>query len=102
MSMSDSLSLAELKMEQRAKRTRLLAFLQSFVILGLLVALSWEYSRNIFMQEWVAQNFWPVGFLLNGTLVGVCVGVIAGWTIASYNGRRSREQAILDSLRKIV
>ncbi len=100
--MSDSLSLAELKMEQRAKRTRLLAFLQSFVILGLLVALSWEYSRNIFMQEWVAQNYWPVGLLLNGTLVGLCVGVIMGWTIASYNGRRSREQAILDSLRKIV
>ncbi len=100
--MSDSLSLAQLKAEQLARRTRTLALAQSFLILGLLSWLSVEYSMNTFMQEWLAQNFWPVGFLLNGTLVGVCVGVIAGWTIASYNGRRSREQAILDSLRKIV
>ncbi len=100
--MSDSLSLAALKMEQQAKRTRLLAFLLSFVILGLLVALSLEYSRDIFMQEWISQNFWPVGFLLNGTLVWTMVGALIGWGLASYNGRKSPEQAILDSLRKIV
>ncbi len=100
--MSDSLSLAQLKAEQLARRTRTLALLQFLVILGLLSWLSVEYSRNTFMQEWISQNFWPVGFLLNGTLVGVCVGVFMGWTIASYNGQRSREQAILDSLRKIV
>ena len=100
--MADSLSLAQLRAEQTVRRTRTVALAETLVILGLLSWLSVEYSKNMFMQVWVAENFWPLGFLLNGTLVGVCVGVIAGWAIASYNGRRSREQAILDSLRKIV
>ncbi len=80
----------------------MLALAQSLVILGLLSWLSVEYSRNTFMQEWVVQNFWPAGLLLNGTLVGVVIGLIVGWGLASSQGRRSREQAILDSLKKIV
>ena len=100
--MADSLSLAQLKAGQQAKRTKLLALAESLVILGLLVWLSVEYSRNTFMQEWVALNFWPAQILLNGTLVGMVAGVIIGWGVAAAMGRRSREQAVLDSLRKIV
>ncbi len=100
--MADSLSLAELKAEQMARRTRLVALLQSLVILALLSWLSVEYSRNAFMQEWVAVNFWPAGILLNGTLTGIVVGILIGWSLASYHGRKSREQSILDRLRKIV
>lgn len=100
--MSDSLSLAELKREEMARKTRLLALAESFVIIGLVAWLSVEYSMNSFMQQWVALNFWPLGVLLNGTLVGVGVGLLGGWGVASFLGRRSREQAVLNALKKIV
>ncbi len=100
--MAETLDFARLKAEHSLKRARLVALGESFVILGLLVWLSLEYSDNVYMQEWVGRNFWPAGLLLNGTLVGVMAGILAGWTIASWQGRRSREQRILDSLRKIV
>jgi len=72
------------------------------VILVLLLALSLEYENNLYMQEWVTRNFWPAAWLLNGTLVGLASGLLAGWTLAAWQGRRSREQKILDDLRKIV
>jgi len=75
---------------------------ESFVILVLLLALSLEYENNLYMQQWITRNFWPAAWLLNGTLVGVMSGLLAGWTLATWQGRRSREQKILDDLRKIV
>src|SRR5207244_12658315 len=54
------------------------------------------------MQPWVATHFWPAQWLLNGTLVGAATGLLAGWILATWQGKRSREQKILDDLRKIV
>ena len=80
----------------------MVGMVEAFVILGLISWLSLEYQHNGFMQAWIAQSFWPMGLLLNGTLAGLFVGLLAGWAGASFSGRRSREQAILDSLRKIA
>jgi hypothetical protein len=84
------------------RRTRLAALGESFVILTLLVWLSLEYQNNFYMQQWVTAHFWPAQWLLNGTLVGVTAGLMAGWVLATWQGKRSREQKILDDLRKIV
>jgi len=91
-----------LKAEYIARRAKLLAMAESFVIAGLLLALTLEYEDNVYMRLWVSRNIWPVGYLLNGTLVGLISGLLVGWTLASWQGRRSREQKILDDLRKIV
>jgi len=101
-SMSERLDMQRLKAEYVARRAKLLALGESFVILVLLLALTLEYQRNVYMQQWISQNFWPAAWLLNGTLVGTMAGILVGWTVASWQGRRSREQKILDDLRKIV
>ncbi len=100
--MSEPLDMHRLKAEYMLRRARLAAFGESFVILALLVSLSLEYENNRYMQQWVVANFWPAQWLLNGTLVGVMAGLLAGWVLATWQGKRSREQKILDDLRKIV
>ena len=100
--MSEPVDMHRLKAEYIARRTKLLAMAESFVIAGLLLALTLEYEDNVYMRLWVSQNIWPVGYLLNGTLLGLISGLLVGWTLASWQGRRSREQKILDDLRKIV
>jgi uncharacterized integral membrane protein len=100
--MSERLDMQRLKAEYVARRAKLLALGESFVILVLLVALSFEYQDNVYMQLWISRNFWPASLLLNGTLVGLMLGLLVGWMVASWQGRRSREQKILDDLRKIV
>ncbi len=91
-----------LKAEYLAKRAKRIALGESFVILGLTIALTLQYQNNVYMQLWIERNFWPAGFLLNGTLVGLMAGLLVGWVVASWQARRSREQKILDDLRKIV
>ena len=100
--MSEPVDMHRLKAEYVARRAKLVALGESFVILGLLLALTLEYENNRFMQLWISNNFWPAGLLLNGTLVGLMAGLLVGWTVATWQGRRSREQKILDDLRKIV
>ena len=100
--MSERLDMQRLKAEYNARRAKRLALAESFVILSLLLALTLEYENNRYMQIWISHNFWPAGWLLNGTLVGVIAGLLAGWVLASWQGKRSREQKILDDLRKIV
>lgn len=100
--MSEPLDLHRLKAELVARRAKRIALIESVVILGLLASLTLEYENNAYMQTWISHNFWPLGLLLNGTFVGLIAGLLGGWTIASYQGRRSREQKILDDLRKIV
>ncbi len=100
--MQESLDLRQLKAEQTLKRVSLLALGEAFAILGLVVSLSVEYAANPFMREWLASNIWPLAFLFNGTLAGVIGGLLAGWAFATFRGRRSREQAVLNSLRKIA
>jgi len=100
--MSETLDMHRLKAEHMLRRVRLAALGESFVILTLLVWLSLEYQNNFYMQQWLAAHFWPAQLLLNGTLVGVATGLLAGWILATWQGKRSREQKILDDLRKIV
>ncbi len=100
--MSERLDMQRLKAEYVAKRAKRIALGESFVILALTIALSLQYENNVYMQLWIARNFWPASFLLNGTLVGLMAGLLVGWVVASWQARRSREQKILDDLRKIV
>jgi len=100
--MSETLDMHRLKAEHMLRRARLAALGESFVILTLLVWLSLEYQNNFYMQQWLSAHFWPAQWLLNGTLVGVVTGLLAGWILATWQGKRSREQKILDDLRKIV
>jgi len=50
----------------------------------------------------IRDSFWPAGVLLNGTLVGLVGGVLIGWIVVFYQGKRSREQMILDQLKKMA
>lgn len=100
--MSETLDMHRLKAEHMLRRARLAALGESFVILTLLVWLSLEYEHNLYMQQWMLTHFWPAQWLLNGTLVGLGSGLLAGWVLATWQGKRSREQKILDDLRKIV
>ena len=98
--LSDRLDLEQLKQKEFAKRTRQLIWLESSVILGLLVWVSLEYENNPFLQSWEKTNIGPVSFLLNGTLAGLYAGTMLGFIVARYSERRTEEEKILKSLRK--
>src|SRR5260370_30466458 len=100
--MSETLDLHRLKAEHMLKRARLAALGESFVILTLLVWLRLEYQNNFYMQEWVAAHFWPAQWLLNGTLVVVAGGLMAGLKLGTWQGKLSWGQKILDGVWKIV
>ena len=63
---------------QRVDTTLLIAFAQFVVIVLLLSGVSAEYQSNKNMQDWISQNAWPVGYLLNGYLASTLVGVAIG------------------------
>lgn len=63
---------------RRVDATLLIAFAQFVVIVLLLSGVSAEYQSNRYMQDWIAQNAWPVGYLLNGYLASTLVGVAIG------------------------
>jgi hypothetical protein len=98
--MDDLLDRDRLKQEQLVKRTRWLVWVESLVILGLLIWLSLEYDNNLFLQAWAKANFGPVSFLLNGTLAGLYAGTLLGYAVAKYTGNRTEEEKILESLKK--
>ena len=98
--MSERLDVDRLKQERVEKRTRWLVWVESLVILGLLIWVSLEYENNLFLQSWAKSNFGPVSFLLNGTLAGLYAGGLLGYSVAKYAGRRSEEETILESLKK--
>ncbi len=56
---------------------------QYFAIIGLLTAISAEYSSNTFMQQWISENAFPLGYLLNGFLGPILLTVLGlaylGW-----------------------
>jgi len=58
--------------------TLLIAFSQFVIIVLLLSGVSAEYQSNKYMQDWITQNVWPVGYLLNGYLASTLVGVAIG------------------------
>src|SRR5947209_19082543 len=97
--MSDRLDLEQLKRKEFAKRTRWLVWVESSVILGLLVWVSLEYQNNLFLESWAKTNIGPVSFLLNGTLAGLYAGALLGYTIAKYAEKKTEDEKILESLR---
>src|SRR3989449_5469140 len=98
--MGDSLDMDRLKQEQAVKRTRLLVWAESLVILGLLVWVSLEYENNLFLQSWAKANIGPVSFLLNGTLAGLYAGTMLGYLLSKYLGKKTEDEKIVESLRK--
>ena len=94
------MDLDRLKEEQLVKRTRWLVWAESLIILGLLVWVSVEYESNLFLESWARANIGPISLLLNGTLAGIYAGLLAGYAVAKYAGKRSEEEKILESLRK--
>ena len=66
------------KRTRRVDSTVLIAFAQFVIIVLLLSGVSADYQSNMYMQEWIAQNAWPVGYLLNGYLASTLVGVAIG------------------------
>src|SRR5713226_2284117 len=98
--MGERLDMDRLKHEQIVKRTRWLVWVESLVILGLLIWVSLEYENNLFLQSWAKSSVGPVSFLLNGTLAGLYAGAMVGYAVAKYAGRRSEEERILESLKK--
>src|SRR5437867_2152781 len=98
--MSDRLDIEQLKRKEFAKRTRWLVWVESSVILGLLVWVSLEYENNLFLQSWAKTNIGPVSVLLNGTLAGLYAGAMLGFVVARYAEKRTEEEKILESLRK--
>ena len=66
------------KRTRRVDATLLIAFAQFVIIVLLLSGVSAEYQSNGYMQEWIAQNAWPVGYFLNGYLASTLVGVAIG------------------------
>ncbi len=54
---------------------------QYAVIVALFWGLSLEYQSNQFMRDWIAQNVWPVGYLLNGYFAALLLGILAGWMV---------------------
>src|SRR5437870_12783785 len=90
--MSDRLDLEQLKQKEFAKRTRRLIWIESSVILGLLVWVSLEYENNLFLQSWEKANIGPVSFLLNGTLAGFYAGALLGYTIAKYAEKKTEDE----------
>src|SRR3989454_7564250 len=97
--MSDRLDLEQLKRKEFAKRTLRLVWVESSLILGLLVWVSLEYENNLFLQSWAKTNIGPVSFLLNGTLAGLYAGSMLGFTIAKYAEKKTEDEKILESLR---
>lgn len=92
----------KLRLETSLRRFRALVIGEVVIIVGLAAMLSEEYQNNQFMRQWVQTNFWPAGFLLNGYFVTAVAGMLVGVALASYRNRRSRDQAILDALRRLI
>src|SRR4029077_14572881 len=75
-------------------RVRAVIVVQFATILGLLVAISWDYQQNTFTQQWFTNNASPIGYLLNnfiGTIFVAIVGLaLIGWKLVPrQQGRRA-------------
>ncbi|SRR5712692_2881366 len=75
---------------RRVDTTLIIAFAQFVIIVLLLSGVSAEYQSNTYMQDWIAQNAWPVGYLLNGYLASTLVGVAIGGGVLLVQRWRSR------------
>ena len=59
--------MASLRGDQYARRSGILVWFQSLVILALLVWISEDYNNNQYFQGWASQNVGGLAFLLNGS-----------------------------------
>jgi hypothetical protein len=96
------IDVSKLRMEQSIRRFRALVIVEIVVIVGLAAMLSEEYQNNQYMRQWVQANFWPADFFLNGYFVTAVAGMLVGLALASYRNRRSRDQDILEALRRLI
>lgn len=74
---------------------------QSSVILLLLAWLSNEYQSNVYMQSWVQGRFQILSIILDPYFVAVLAGVLLGALLIHFLMRRSREERLLEYLRKL-
>lgn len=74
---------------------------QSSVIILLLAWLSNEYQSNVYMQSWVHDRFQILSIILDPYFVAVLAGVLLGALLIHFLMRRSREERLLEYLRKL-
>src|SRR2546425_8852485 len=72
--MVEEVSIPGLRARKAARETRILAGIQSVVILLLLVVVAEEYDHNEYLQAWAGMHLGGLGFLLNGTLAAFYAG----------------------------
>jgi TRAP-type C4-dicarboxylate transport system permease small subunit len=94
LAMAREVSLASLREEQLARRTAILVWIQSLVILALLVWISQDYNNNQYFQAWASQNLGGLGLLLNGSgaafFAGLLVAIFVFRTLPGIIAERSR------------
>jgi hypothetical protein len=89
----------DLRRNKRIRRIEpsiLLAFAQFAIIAVLLSAASAEYQSNAYMQEWIAKNASPIGYLLNGYLAATLVGFAIGGAFLLFQRWRNAGETRLD------
>ncbi len=74
---------------------------QGLAILALLGWLSTEYQSNLYMQNWVRNNLPGLRVLLDPYFVALLTGIFVGGILIYFLQKRSREQRILEYLRRI-
>src|SRR2546422_11514359 len=95
--MVEEVSIAGLRARKAARETRILAGIQSVVILLLLAVVAEEYDHNEYLQAWAGMHLGGFGFLLNGTLAAFYAGVLIAVhlnrpvPVVAGKGRRRKE-----------
>ncbi len=74
---------------------------QSLVVLTLLAWLSAEFQSNVYMENWVERNFPVLRFVLDRYFVVLLFGVFVGAVLIYFLQRKSREERLLEYLRKL-
>ena len=94
--MAREVSMASLREEQVARRAGILAWLQSVVILLLLIWMSEDYNNNQYFQGWAARYLGGFGFLLNGSgaafYAGILVSIFVFRTLPNALAERARRR----------
>jgi len=96
--MARAVSMTSLREEQMARRSRILVWFQSLIILALLVWISEDYNNNQYFQAWAGQNLGGFGVLLNGSGAafygGLLVAIFVFRTLPDVLGERAREKRL--------
>ncbi len=105
LAMSGEVGVAGLREERLARRAGIMVWLQSVVILLLLVSVSNDYNHNQYFQAWAIRNLAGFGFLLNGIgaafYAGILVSIFVFRTLPGLLEKRARgkrEHAVVRSL----